>query len=73
MRIDVVINDKLMRDALESSGYKTKKDTIEAGLRLFVQFNRISMIRKFRGKLKWTGGLEEMRKDDYQVEINPAL
>jgi len=63
MRTNVVIDDALMKDALESSGLKTKKDTIEAGLKLLVQFNRFSKIRKFRGKLKWVGDLERMRSD----------
>ncbi|MBP1750417.1 MAG: transcription regulator of the Arc/MetJ class [Deltaproteobacteria bacterium] len=63
MRTNVVINDDLMRDALASSGLKTKKDAIEAGLKLLVQFNRLSKIRKFRGRLKWVGDLEEMRID----------
>lgn len=59
----MVINDELMRDALESSGLKTKKDAIEAGLKLLVQFNRLSEVRRFRGRLKWVGNLEEMRTD----------
>ncbi|OPX99059.1 MAG: hypothetical protein A4E60_02890 [Syntrophorhabdus sp. PtaB.Bin047] len=63
MRTNVVIDDELMRDALESSGLKTKKDAIEAGLKLLVQFKRLSEVRKFRGKLKWVGDLEEMRTD----------
>ncbi len=63
MRTNVVIDDALMKDALESSGLKTKRDTIEAGLKLLVQFNRLSKIRKFRGKLKWAGDLEGMRSD----------
>lgn len=63
MRTNVVINDELMKDALELSGFKTKKDAIEAGLKLLVKFNRLSKIREYRGKLKWVGDLDGMRTD----------
>lgn len=63
MRTNVVIDDSLMESALKASGVKTKKDAIEEGLRLLVQLKGQEKIRKFRGKLKWTGNLEEMRLD----------
>lgn len=63
MRTNVVIDDKLMKEALNLSGFQTKKDAIEAGLKLLVQLSRQKSIRQFRGKLKWDGNLEEMRLD----------
>jgi Arc/MetJ family transcription regulator len=63
MRTNVVINDDLMKSALKESGLKTKKDAIEEGLKLLVQVNGQKKIKKFRGKLKWSGNLEEMRLD----------
>ncbi len=63
MRTNVVIDDELMNGALKASGLKTKKDAIEAGLKLLVKFKRLSMIRKHRGKLKWSGNLDDMRLD----------
>ena len=63
MRTNVVIDDALMESALKTSGIKTKKDAIEEGLRLLVQIKGQEKIRGFRGKLKWTGTLEEMRLD----------
>jgi Arc/MetJ family transcription regulator len=63
MRTNVVIDDNLMKAALDSSGLKTKKDAIEAGLKLLVRFNRQAKIKNFRGKLKWIGNLNEMRMD----------
>lgn len=63
MRTNVVIDDGLMESALKASGLKTKKDAIEEGLRLLVQLKSQEKIRRFRGKLKWTGNLEEMRLD----------
>lgn len=63
MRTNVVIDDKLMSVALKASGLKTKKDTIEAGLKLLVKLNRQAKLKGFRGKLKWSGNLDDMRKD----------
>ena len=63
LRTNVVIDDQLMKDALELSGFRTKKDAIEAGLRLLVKFSRQEKVKSFRGKLKWTGDLDKMRKD----------
>jgi Arc/MetJ family transcription regulator len=63
MRTNVVINDSLMESALRSSGLKTKKDAIEAGLKLLVKYNRQVKIKNYRGKLKWVDNLNEMRTD----------
>lgn len=63
MRTNVVIDDDLMESALKTSGIKTKKGAIEEGLRLLVQMKGQQKIKGFRGKLKWTGSLEEMRLD----------
>jgi len=63
MRINVVIDDELMESALKASGLKTKKDAIEEGLKLLVQLKDQKKIKGFRGKLKWTGSLDEMRLD----------
>ncbi len=63
MRTNIVIDDKLMSVALKASGLRTKKDTIEAGLKLLVKLNRQAKIKSFRGKLKWSGNLDDMRTD----------
>jgi Arc/MetJ family transcription regulator len=63
MRTNVVIDDNLMKSALKVSGVKTKKDAIEEGLKLLVEVRGRKEIRKFRGKLKWSGSLDEMRSD----------
>ena len=63
MRTNVVIDDNLMNGALKASGLKTKKDAIEAGLKLLVKFKKISKVKEYRGKLKWSGDLDDMRLD----------
>jgi len=63
MRTNIVINDILMKKALESSGLKTKKEAVEVGLRLLIRFNQQKEIKKLRGKITWEGDLEEMRSN----------
>jgi hypothetical protein len=63
MRTNVVINDELMESALKVSGKSTKKDTIEEGLKLLIKMKSQERIKSFRGKLNWSGNLEEMRMD----------
>jgi Arc/MetJ family transcription regulator len=61
MRTNIVIDDKLMADALKATGLNTKKEAVEEGLRLLIQRHKQQAIRKLRGKLKWEGDLDEMR------------
>lgn len=63
MRTNVVIDDELMSRAMRSSGCRTKRSTIESGLRLLVQVNGQKKLRSLKGKIKWEGDLDEMRRD----------
>ena len=62
MRTNIVIDDKLMGDALKATGLNTKKEAVELGLRTLIRLKKQEKIRKFRGKLSWEGDLSEMRK-----------
>lgn len=61
MRTNIEIDDKLMKEAMRSANTKTKKETVEAGLRMLIQVKGQEGIRKLRGKVKWEGDLDEMR------------
>ena len=63
MRTNIVIDDKLMRDTLRATGIKTKREAVEEGLRSLLRLRRQAEIRKLRGKLKWQGDLDAMRRD----------
>ena len=63
MRTSIDIDDRLMAAALKAGGLKTKKATVEAGLRLLVQTRAQERIRALRGKLRWEGSLDDMRRD----------
>lgn len=63
MRTNIVIDDKLMADALRVSGARTKREAVELGLRTLLQVRRQNEIRRLRGKIEWNSDLEAMRRD----------
>jgi len=63
MRTNIVIDDRLMREALRATGLKTKRETVEQGLRTLLRLSKQAEIRRLRGKLPWRGDLEAMRTD----------
>jgi Arc/MetJ family transcription regulator len=63
MRTNIVIDDKLMKDALRTTGLKTKREVVELGLRTLVRLTKQTEIQNLRGKLHWEGDLDEMRLD----------
>jgi Arc/MetJ family transcription regulator len=63
MRTNIVIDDKLMADALKATGARTKREAVELGLRTLVQLRRQGDVRRLRGKVAWQGDLEAMRRD----------
>lgn len=63
MKTSIVIDDKLMADALRASGARTKREAVELGLRMLLQLSRQGEIRRLKGKVKWAGDLDAMRRD----------
>jgi antitoxin ParD1/3/4 len=55
MRTNIDIDDALMTQAMAAGPYKTKKDAVEAGLKLLARQAAYREILKWRGKLKWEG------------------
>jgi len=63
MRTNIVLDDSIMDTALKIGGFKTKKATIENALKLFIQMKGQQKIKDLKGKIKWEGDLDEMRRD----------
>jgi len=61
MRTNIEIDDKLMNDVLKATGLKTKKDVVELGLKTLIRLNKQKNIKELRGKLQWSGDLDDMR------------
>ena len=55
MRTNIVIDEKLMAEAMRAGPYKTKKDAVEAGLKLLARQAAYREILKWEGRLKWEG------------------
>jgi Arc/MetJ family transcription regulator len=63
MRTNIVIDDDLMAAALEARPDATKRTVVEEGLKLVALVHRQKKVRSLRGKLRWSGDLESMRRD----------
>ena len=63
VRTNIDIDDGLMARAQAATGLSTKKQTVEAGLQLLVQLNDQAKFRELRGKVRWEGDLDAMRRD----------
>ncbi|MEX2270516.1 MAG: type II toxin-antitoxin system VapB family antitoxin [Vicinamibacterales bacterium] len=63
MRTNIDIDDELMRDAMRSSGARTKRAAVEEGLRLLIRTRGQASLRALRGKVKWEGDLHSSRLD----------
>lgn len=63
MRTNIVIDPALIAEAMRLSGATTKRQAVEESLRLMVRIKRQEQIRSARGKLRWTGDLDGMRRD----------
>lgn len=63
MRTNIIIDDELMALAMSATGAKTKRETVELGLRTLLRLRRQSDLREFRGALDWSGDLKAMRTD----------
>jgi Arc/MetJ family transcription regulator len=55
MRTNIDIDDDLMGRAMQAGPYKTKKDAVEAGLKLLARQAAYREILKWEGKLRWEG------------------
>lgn len=63
MRTNIVIDDSLMEEAISISNSKTKKEVVEKALQLLIAVSKQKSISRFRGKLSWSGDLEQSRTD----------
>ncbi|MDO9075695.1 MAG: type II toxin-antitoxin system VapB family antitoxin [Rubrivivax sp.] len=55
MRTNIDIDDALMDQAMQAGPYKTKKDAVEAGLKLLARQAAYREILKWEGRLQWEG------------------
>jgi Arc/MetJ family transcription regulator len=63
VRTNIEIDDRLMADAMKATGLATKRETVEAGLRLLAARKRQADARKLFGRVAWEGDLDAERRD----------
>jgi Arc/MetJ family transcription regulator len=61
MRTNIDIDDALMKQAMRSSGARTKRAVVEEALRLLIQTKGQASVRRLRGKVSWDGDLQVSR------------
>lgn len=66
MRTNIVIDDKLIEEGLEYTGFKTKKELVNFALKKLVERKKKKSIIELEGKLHWAGDLEEMRNNRFE-------
>ncbi|MFL5185231.1 MAG: type II toxin-antitoxin system VapB family antitoxin [Microvirga sp.] len=69
MRTTIDIDNALLAEAMEASGLKTKKATVEEALRRLVREHRQKNAIADMAGLGWDGDLDEMREDRLDQEV----
>ncbi|MGH8629172.1 MAG: type II toxin-antitoxin system VapB family antitoxin [Burkholderiales bacterium] len=62
MRTNIEIDDRLLSEAMRASGCRTKRATVEEGLRLLARKKAYRAILALRGKVHWDGDLGALRR-----------
>ena len=63
MRTNIDIDDRLMADAMAATGLRTKRETVEAALRLLARRKRQASALGLFGQIDWQGDLDAERRD----------
>ncbi|HWY34825.1 MAG TPA: type II toxin-antitoxin system VapB family antitoxin [Nitrosopumilaceae archaeon] len=61
MRTNIVLNDKLIKEAMRLSHTQTKKEVVDLALQNFVAYLKRQKLKSLFGKVKWEGHLKKMR------------
>jgi antitoxin ParD1/3/4 len=77
MRTNIIIDDTLLDEAMRAGPYKTKKDAVEAGLKLLAQRAAFHDILALRGKLQWddpetSQGVFHVAEPSSTYKVKPA-
>lgn len=62
MRTNIEIDDKVLHEAQELIGVRTKREAVDVALRELVARHRRIGVLDLRGRVHWEGDLEESRR-----------
>ena len=60
-RTNIVLNEKLVREGLKSTGLKTRRSLVDFALRELVRREKQTGLLALKGKVRWVGDLTQMR------------
>ena len=63
MRTNIEIDDELLAQAMRASGCRTKRATVEEGLRMLTRKKAYGAIVALRGKVHWEGDPDALRRE----------
>jgi Arc/MetJ family transcription regulator len=61
-RTNIVIDEKLVKDALEATGLKTRRELVDYALRELLRRESQKKILELKGRINWEGDLSSMRQ-----------
>lgn len=62
-RTNIVIDDRLIRQAMKLTGAKTKREAVDIALRRLVDQRSVyQALLRLRGKLHWEGDIDSWRR-----------
>ena len=61
-RTNIVLNEKLVREGLKSTGMKTRRALVDFALRELVRREKQTDLLALKGKVRWVGDLNQMRR-----------
>lgn len=73
MRLNIDIDDALLKAAMAAGPFNSKRDAIEAGLRLLVRRHHGLEVLKWEGRLHWDDRAEAAEQKEWQAENQPAI
>jgi Arc/MetJ family transcription regulator len=62
MRTTLNIDDEALEQAMKVALGKTKTQVINEALREFARRRKVRELMQFRGKVPWTGNVDQLRK-----------
>jgi Arc/MetJ family transcription regulator len=60
-RTNIVLDEKLVRDGMKSTGMKTQRALVDYALRELIRREKQTGLLALKGKVRWVGDLSQMR------------
>jgi len=61
-RTNIVLDETLVREGLKATGMKTRRALVQHALQELVRRERQAGLLALKGKVRWTGSLEALRR-----------